>query len=289
VTAQFPLHEIKKKSLLWKLDGVDLPGASYLFGTMHLPYSAAFRNRAIVYEKIRECQAFALEFNLNEKAPPQIDSTILHLPEAKTLKDFMPAKRYRKLREFFLKTSSLDLDPINHLLPLLITNFLTKKILAEENIVSLDEHLFDFAKSEERLLLGIETYLEQYEIMKKIPIDFQLKGLLEIGKNSKKFRQNLVRTAHLYAEADLQKLYKSVKKGAGRMRKLLLFQRNLIMAERINRMLREQTLFAAIGAGHLGGEKGILRLLKRKGLTVTPSFPRMGNPLKEGSNGIAGQ
>ncbi len=280
----------KKKNLLWKIEGIDTPGVSYLFGTMHLHYQVSFQNLEMVYEKIRECKAFALEFNLNESTSSDMDSNGLYLPEAKTLKDFMPAKRYRKLQKFFLKTTRLNLDSCNHFLPILITNFLTKKIFAEENIASLDERLFEFAKSEDRILLGIETHLEQFEIMKKIPLNYQLKGLMEIGKNIKKFRKNLERTACLYTDGDIQKLYKSVKKGAGRMRKVLLFKRNQIMAERISQMVKEQSLFAAIGAGHLGGEKGVLRLLKRKGLTVSPyCCEQPAIESKESGHGVAGQ
>jgi uncharacterized protein YbaP (TraB family) len=40
------------------------------------------------------------------------------------------------------------------------------------------------------------------------------------------------------------------------------------MAHRLNLMVREQSLFAAIGAGHLAGEKGVLRLLKKQGLKL---------------------
>ncbi|MGB0863917.1 MAG: TraB/GumN family protein [Saprospiraceae bacterium] len=35
-------------------------------------------------------------------------------------------------------------------------------------------------------------------------------------------------------------------------------------------MVQEQTLFCAIGAGHLSGKKGVLKLLKDKGYKVKP-------------------
>jgi uncharacterized protein YbaP (TraB family) len=42
------------------------------------------------------------------------------------------------------------------------------------------------------------------------------------------------------------------------------------MANRIAEFTNQHTIFAAIGAGHLGGKKGVLRLLKKKGFTVKP-------------------
>ena len=66
------------------------------------------------------------------------------------------------------------------------------------------------------------------------------------------------------------KILKKVKKTAGSMRDALLYDRNIIMADRIEELGSQSSLFAAIGAGHLGGKKGVLRLLKQKGCEIIP-------------------
>ena len=71
-----------------------------------------------------------------------------------------------------------------------------------------------------------------------------------------------------YQQGDIQRLYKAAKKDAKGMRKVLLFDRNILMAERFSEIAREKTLFCAVGAGHLPGQKGMLRLLKKDGFTV---------------------
>ena len=101
-------------------------------------------------------------------------------------------------------------------------------------------------------------------------MDYQIKGLLQIGKNPKKYRQALAKSITTYIKQDFQNLYQSSKKGAGDKRKVLLYNRNKIMAERIAQYIEKQSLFAAIGAGHLGGGKGVLRLLKQKGFKLSP-------------------
>ena len=42
------------------------------------------------------------------------------------------------------------------------------------------------------------------------------------------------------------------------------------MTKRFAKIARSQTLFCAVGAGHLAGQKGMLRLLKKKGFNVRP-------------------
>ena len=49
----------------------------------------------------------------------------------------------------------------------------------------------------------------------------------------------------------------------------LLYQRNLIMVERMERFLANGNAFIAIGAAHLPGERGVLNLLAEKGYNIT--------------------
>jgi uncharacterized protein YbaP (TraB family) len=96
----------------------------------------------------------------------------------------------------------------------------------------------------------------------------QLKGLKDMALNFGRYRRNLKRTAELYMESDLSKITKKAKSTAAGMRKLLLYDRNILMADKIAEIASEKSLFAAIGAGHLGGKKGVLYLLKKKGFGV---------------------
>ncbi len=50
----------------------------------------------------------------------------------------------------------------------------------------------------------------------------------------------------------------------------MLYERNEIMARRFVEIASERSLFCAVGAGHLAGEKGMLRQLKKQGFKTTP-------------------
>jgi uncharacterized protein YbaP (TraB family) len=52
--------------------------------------------------------------------------------------------------------------------------------------------------------------------------------------------------------------------------KEILTKRNYIMADRISKLIANETLFIAIGSGHLPGDEGVLNLLRKKGFTVSP-------------------
>jgi uncharacterized protein YbaP (TraB family) len=52
--------------------------------------------------------------------------------------------------------------------------------------------------------------------------------------------------------------------------KSLLFDRNENWVKQIPQVSKEKKVFYAVGAGHLGGEKGVIQLLKLAGFKVTP-------------------
>jgi uncharacterized protein YbaP (TraB family) len=56
------------------------------------------------------------------------------------------------------------------------------------------------------------------------------------------------------------------------MRSALIYRRNQHMARAFADIAREKPLFCAVGAGHLPGGKGMLRLLKQRGFRIEPIF-----------------
>jgi uncharacterized protein len=259
----------KNQSLLWKISGDKLPGDSYLFGTMHVRDKDAFLYRDLVFEKIDACIAFATEFNL-EEMQHNASSDILDLPEGQTLDFLLSPKQYQKTSKALFKIAGIDLSHLNTSQPILIANLLAGRMLAEEMPLSLDETLWQYARQKDKAVLGVETYAEQIAIMQSIPLEYQVKNLMGIVKNTKAYRREIKRMTKYYKEANIQQLFRAVKKSSKGLRKLLVYNRNLIMAERIAEMVKEQTICVAIGAGHLAGAKGVLRLLKKAGFVVSP-------------------
>ena len=152
----------------------------------------------------------------------------------------------------------------------MLTGLIGAQLLGKDMPVSLDENLWEYAKSTSRSLHGIETLDEQLGVLKNIPLEMQVKMLLSVGKNIGSYRRHILHSAELYQKSDLRQLSKSVSKNTGKLRKLLIYKRNEVMADRIAEMVAEKSLFAAIGAGHLSGGKGVIRLLKKKGLKLSP-------------------
>ncbi len=267
----------KKQTVLWELRHPAQTQPSWLLGTMHVRDNRAFRLEKRVRELLERCTAFAAEYHL-EAGARLFDPRAFSLPEGKRLQDFIPPRKYQKLRRILLKAFQLDLDLYNRTLPIFIVHELSNRVLKEDRAWPLDEFLWNLARSLGKEMLGIETPEEQLEILSKVPLEYQLRELLHIGRHVKKFRHNLHHLAEVYVEGDLARLHKMARKSAGALRKTLLLERNYIMSRRIERLIAERSVFIAVGVGHLSGGKGILRLLKKKGVQVRPVPMNLAEP-----------
>lgn len=255
-----------KNSIIWKIEGSNIQ-TSHLFGTMHVKDAKAFRRLDEMYHLIDESATFATEFNL-EEADHNLTAKGMDLPDGQTLEIILGEKKYKKMSKSIKKAFGLHLDFFKTSKPLLVTNVITGKILSDDMQSSLDESLWNYAKENGKITLGVETFQEQMDILENIPLDYQIKQLKEMAKNVSKFRKQILFIAHLFEEEKIAQLYKNVKKSTGSLRKLMLFDRNVKMANRIGKIALENSIFAAVGAGHLGGSKGVLRLLKKDGFKV---------------------
>ena len=79
-----------------------------------------------------------------------------------------------------------------------------------------------------------------------------------------KFNRSVLKLVDLYEKEDIHKIYIMSKKQLGKLRDIMLYERNEQMAEFIDQH-KSINAFYAIGAAHLGGEKGVLTKLKRRG------------------------
>jgi hypothetical protein len=259
----------KKKSLLWQLDHPALARPSFLFGTMHVRDEQAFQFLHIVYHHLDHCDALATEYNVNEQASADL-ANVMFLPNNQQLADFFPFHQYQKLKGIVWKAFRINIDRYGRFQPLMLINIISEKLLQKDRPQALDLHLWQYAGQTGKLQVGIETLDEQLRILQAIPLDQQLQQLRNLGRKVTSFRKATLKNAAVYQYNDPQRIYQLVRRSSHGLRKLLLFRRNRIMAERIEKIVREQPTLCAVGAGHLSGKEGLIRLLKQRGFTLRP-------------------
>lgn len=239
---------------------------------MHVRDLRAFQWLELAQSHLDQCEVFATEFDFNEIEPAAL-ATALRLPEGKTLDVLLGPSVWKNLERYAQKKLGLPADVFRFQHPMSVTTTLTAAFMVEEAPQSLDETLWEYARARGKTTAGVETFAEQIQTLHAISLEQHLKSLTWLLKNYNRQKQRLKKMMRWYMTGDLKPLYQAAKKDAKGMRKILLYRRNKKMARRFEEISARQSLFCAVGAGHLPGEKGLLRLLRRKGYKVKPVIP----------------
>ena len=257
---------MNQSGMLWKFYKNEPDVCHYVFGTMHLATDAAYTHVGIAKKHIQLSSIYAAELDLNEQSKQDMNKYFLL--ENGSFSDFFKVKRYKKYLRVAHKAFGIDLMQYNQCTPFFINTLLAEKNLEKTYPEALDHFLWNFAMAQGKEMRGVESFDDQVQILKSIPLDGQLKSFKDTMANVSLFRRKLENLNEMYKKADLKNLYVNSKKSMGKLRKLMIYDRNMVMADRMITMSNEKPSFFAIGAAHLPGSKGILTLLKRQGYKV---------------------
>jgi uncharacterized protein YbaP (TraB family) len=230
---------------------------------MHIRDNRVYQFGEKLYPLITQADVYVGEMDLE----PQPD---LQITNQYDLKKHLSASAYQKMRKYFLKSLHLDLERFVHVHPLLAISAVSQSQLEAEHQVSLDEHLWHFAKNIGKEMSGLESYEEQVTLLHSIDPVPLYRQLLRISKSPSGIGQQTHRALTWYMKSDIHQLYRLTKSSMHGLRKRIIYDRNQVMTKRILEFSPEKTYFVVVGAGHLGGKYGLLALLKHAGWKIRP-------------------
>ncbi len=258
----------QEKGLLFEISGNNLQQPSYIFGTMHLLCKGDFEMSQEMISKIKSSEILAMEMDLDD---PTMGFKMLGKMKMRgdtSLSDLMPATRYDSLRSYL--KDSLNLPPMmfQKTKPFLIYSLILTKLLPCETLM-LENEIMKIGKGTK--VVGLETLDFQMGLMDKMSYQMQADYLLETLTDKNKSIQEFQAMAESYKKRDLELLLESIEAEKGMMADFeneMLFKRNTAWIPEIKKLVSDKTTFIAVGAGHLGGPKGVLQLLKNEGFTI---------------------
>ncbi len=182
--------------------------------------------------------------------------------------------------------SSFYVNPMQkeQLLPLFASNSYTlNRMLSRTNEMRvedqeetyLDMFIYRTGKKYNKTTVGLED--TKKSIISMMNVDNGSRNPTEIDRAAlQKLLKNVPyqeAMSNFYREKDLDMMDSlSVLVSPQPYLKVLLYDRNIIMANAIDSLARKGSLFAAIGALHLPGKKGVIETLRKMGYTVNPVY-----------------
>ena len=256
------------KGLLFEISGNNLQKPSYIFGTMHLLCEGDFEMSEEMISKILSSEILAMEMDLDDPTMAFKMMGKMKMKGDMSLSDLMPKARYDSLKSYL--KDSLNLPPMmfQKTKPFLIYSLILTKLLPCKTLM-LENEIMNIGKGKK--LLGLETLDFQMGLMDKMSYQLQADYLLETLSDKKKSILEFQEMAEAYKKRDLEILLKSIDAEKGMMADFeneMLHKRNMAWIPEIKKLISEKTTFIAVGAGHLGGQKGVLQLLKNEEYTL---------------------
>ncbi|GAB3717355.1 TraB/GumN family protein [Spirosoma lituiforme] len=260
-------------ALLYQVTGPGLAKPSYLYGTFHLVCPDDLTITDAMKKAIGEASQVYLELDLDDPTMMAGMQKAMIMTGGKTIKDLLSADDYTVLDTYLKQKMNMGLAQVGMLKPIGLLSLMYMTLLPCQP-ASYDMTFAQMASQEKKDVLGLETMEAQLAALDKIPMQEQLKGLVDMAKmpdEAKKEFADLLAAYKVHDMAKLTALMKTSKFGdMAEYEDSLLGERNANWIPVIEKAAKEKPTFFAFGAGHLGSEKGIVNLLRKRGYSVKP-------------------
>lgn len=266
---------------------LDTEPPSWLFGTIHLPDPRVTRLHPDVEQAFDRADAVFTEVPMDSKSTMQMGLKSLR-SDGRTLLDVLPDSTWKRLDEQLRRIHPLLGAKL--LLPMKTWAVYGGMLLFESQMQypearPLDWQLYNKAVESGKSVGGLEQIEEQIRIFEHFSESEQQQMLLALLDEMERFeRRNESITEFMiqwYLSGDFgrfEELLKTMPMAEDEnlreeLEQRLVYDRNARFAKRIAGKIHEnpgKSLFFAVGAGHLGGERSIQARLEQEGIGTRP-------------------
>ena len=277
-TAQKVVDPVLEKSLLWEISGNGLKETSFLYGTIHIIDKEDYFLPAGTLSAIDKSEKVFFEIDMTQmsdvsKLMPLMQKAFMD--NDLTLKDLLNDEDYKLVNNHF-KELGLPLFFLEKIKPMFLTVFASGDMspgdLQNGDIKSYEMEFMKIAENSGKTIGGLETIDYQISIFDSIPYKDQANMLVESIKSTDVGDDQMKELVDLYIAQDIAGLYKIMQgdENISEYEDVLLFKRNANWIPIMSQNMVSSRSFFAVGAGHLGGTKGVINLLRQEGYSVKP-------------------
>ena len=268
-----------EKALLWKATKKGYK-PSFIYGTIHLIDKEHYFLPPHTEESISASNAIVYEINMEEMTDMGSQLGMLtkaFMQDGKKLGDLISESDYDLVASHFEEKGlpMMFLDRIKPMfLSVLVGEDMNPAMLQDGDMLSYEMELEKIASSKGLGSAGLESIDYQLGLFDKIPYEDQANMLVESIKSDENDDDGMLDIyMKMYTAQDLKKMHDfTLQEESGMMKyaDILLYDRNANWIPKMMDMMKKEPTFFAVGAGHLGGTKGVLALLKTQGFDVIP-------------------
>lgn len=262
-----------KSSLLWEITGNNLQQPSYLFGTIHIICEEDFFFPDIVKEKFSNANQVFLELDMDDPMMMMKMMKMLQLPKGQTIKQlFADSAAYAVFDKKYKEITGTPAMMFNTFKPFMLMSMLAQKSLNCANSESYEQTFMALAATLKKDIKGLETMEDQIAVFDSIPDSTEIANLQIMLKDFDKQVAEFKKLVAVYKTQDVDAMYRYTNQSPELMgaEEELLTKRNSKWIPVMKASMEKGNTFFAVGAAHLGGDIGVIALLRKQGYTVRP-------------------
>lgn len=259
-----------ENALLWKVEGNGLTNPSYVYGTIHMLCAPDFEIKDKVSTAFNSTSNLVMELDMDD--PKELQQMQSMMQSETTLSSLLTADEEKAANTLITTSLGLSLKQVDNMSPIgLMSYAITTTFPCPPTELKMYEMEFlAKAKAQNKKIGGLETFDSQ---MKALGSAYNIHEIIKQIGLKKEYGEMLAKMVHSYKEENLAKLYETVcdKRFMDESaKKAVLSVRNENWVAKMPAIMKQESTFFAVGAGHLYGNDGVIALLKEKGFKVTP-------------------
>ena len=275
--------------ILYRISGKGLEAPSYIVGTYHLATSSFVDSipgmRAAIEATTQVCGELDMMDAFNPENAARLMKAQL-LPEGVTLSSLLTAEQLQRLNAVLLNVMGSTLEDeafaaqIEKMNPATLSTTLTlasymKGAKGFNPMDLIDNYFQTQALQNGKTVKGFETVDFQMEVLYGAPLEKQVNDLMCMVDHFDLTVEMVNRIVAAYFSQDLKRIEAVMEEesevectNSPEDEDILINNRNLNWIKLMPAMMGEKPTLFVVGAGHLCGEKGVLKLLEEEGYTV---------------------
>jgi uncharacterized protein len=263
-------------TLLWKISGKGIKPL-YIFGTMHLLCSEDAILSTNVKKIMEKVDKIYFELDMDDMGNMLSAFTKMKMNNGIKLKDLLTEVEYNKVKTYFNKKGGMvPFSIMENFKPMLISSTMMEDDMpCEKGISGIEMQMMELNKKakQKKEILGLEIMEDQLAVFDTIPYKEQAKMLITYMDSAVSTKKETAKLVAAYKLQNLKTIETLISKSEPELEKytdVLLNNRNKNWVTKFKTICTTKSIIAAVGAGHLVGEQGLLQLLKKEGYIITP-------------------
>ena len=265
--------------ILWKVSGNGLQKPSYILGTHHAASKDICDNISgfnDAYASIEQVYGEVDTKEMNSAATQIKMMPHMKMPKGQTLSSLYTEEQLKKIDDYITPLLGMGVNAFDKIKPAVLSASIQLTIIMKiypefDPAKGIDSQMQTMARKDKKSALGLETVDFQVDLLYNSPLEEQAAELLEMVEEGQEAEEMIIDLTNRYLKQDLPGLWELMQKDSEPEElEKLVYSRNRNWTAQMKEIMPQTPTMFVVGAGHLPGEQGLIKLLEQEGYKLEP-------------------